>query len=235
MKHIILIAIAALMLTGVLFSQPNMVRNPQTQPGMGTNDNPKLKERLAVDEPGNGPMLELGLSEAQKTKIEELRLSHQKQMNTLEAEIENLEMDMQQAMNKEDFANARKLTKQLNDKRLVVANARIDHMEAMLKQLTPEQREKAKGMFMHQPGMGMGMGRNMHQGKGKGMGMENCQGDCMDKMQPSHMRQMNQAHDCMQGQTMMKDAEGNCPDCQGHQNMDKQQPGATAPQAETKK
>lgn len=209
MKNLILIALAALLLSGLLFAQAGMAKNPNAHPGMG-------------------PMKDMNLTDAQKTKVEELRLSHQKQMNTLDAEIQNLEMDMQQAMQKEDFVNARKLTKQLNDKRLVAAYARIDHMEAMLKQLTPEQKEKAKGMFM-------GMGKGMGMGHGNGMGMENCKGDCMDKMQPQQMHQMKQGQDCMQGQTLKKDAEGNCQDCQGHQTMDKTQPKTNATKPEPKK
>ena len=121
-------------------------------------------------------MKELGLNKTQTAKLETLRNSQMKQMNSLKAEIDNLMIDLQSALKAEKYADAKAVQKQIFAKKLQKAEARIDHMEAMMKELDPTQKEKAKAMFqkMHQGMQGGHMGM---MGSGKGMGMKNMK-DC---------------------------------------------------------
>ena len=144
-------------------------------------------------------MQELGLNKTQTAKLETIRNNHMKQMNNLDAEIENLQIDLQTALKADKFADAKAVQKQIFAKKLQRADAKIDHMEAVLKELDATQKEKAKAMFqkMHQGMQGMGMMR-----AGKGMGMH----------------QMNGCGDCGQGMKKMDDCSGMG---QNHQNMEK--------------
>jgi len=85
---------------------------------------------------------------------------HGRFQGLLHAEIEKLRIDMQQALNKEDFANLKKLAKTLNDKELSMEYARIDHLQQVYKELTPEQKEKMLGNFMNMHPHGRFQGKN---------------------------------------------------------------------------
>ncbi len=207
MKKLMYVTIAVLMLAGMLLAEPMM--NPNAPVGPKTDSNPNLKPRLMEDGTGMDRMMDMNLTPAQKTKLEGLRASHQKTMNTIEAEIENLHIDIRAALKSENFVNAKKLTQQLFEKKISAANARIDHLEMVMKELTPEQKEKGREMFMEmmnpdgprgQMGMHPGMMNKMHSMKGcKMQGMEKnkncCNGNEM-KME-----------DCGQGKEMHKDCE----------------------------
>lgn len=204
MKKLLIIALALTMLIGILSAQKPMV-NPNANPGPRTDSNPNLKDRPMPEMPMMGMMERLNLSEAQKTKLEDQRTAHMKMMNTAQAEIENIKIDLQTAIKSENFKRAKELNKQLYAKKLSLADARIDHIAAMIKELTAEQKAMIKDhlpmMGMHKgmrggmmgPNMGKGM-QKMHMqhgdctemGKGMGMGMErkhmnrgNCD-DCED-------------------------------------------------------
>lgn len=186
-KHIIL-TLAALTLAVLMFAQPgnNPMVNHNAHAGYNSADNPNLAPRPH----DMNPMEELKLNDTQKKKLDEFRSAHQKSMNLLDAEIENMHIDIMQAMKKEEFANAKKLTQQLFEKKLAKANARIDHLQMVMKELTPEQKEMGRDMLMN---MGNGDGKGMHKGMMncphmKGMkGMKDCeemkgmQHDCMNK------------------------------------------------------
>jgi Spy/CpxP family protein refolding chaperone len=115
---------------------------------------------------------ELKLTPEQKAKFENLRMEHQKNRNTLQADIKNIRIDIQAAIKVENFKRAKDLNKQLSAKKTQLADARIDHMEAMMKELTTEQKVIAREIL---PRMGMNEGRKggMNQGK-MGQGMKHC-------------------------------------------------------------
>lgn len=145
-------------------------------------------------------MKELGLNKTQTAKLETIRNNHMKLMNNLNAEIENLKIDLHSALKADKYADAKAIQKQVFAKKLQRAEAKIDHMEAVLKELDATQKEKAKAMF-----------QNMHQGmRGQGMGMMRA---------GKGMHQMNGCGDCGQGNMKMMD------DCQGmgqnHKNMER--------------
>lgn len=221
MKKLTMITLALVLMVGMLIAQTATTPNPKAVPGPKVNDNPNLKDRPMPVMEHENIMMKLNLSEAQKTNLQNLRNDFQKRMNTLKAEIENLEIDIRAALKAEKYQDAKNLTKQMQDKKLSMAYAKIDHMQAMLKELTKEQKDMARDMFM--PGM---MGKGMRGGPmmpGMGRGMEMGFGDHGFMMQGPGMgcgkhRPMMQGSrkDCgehgdkMHGQNKDK---GDCGDC----------------------
>lgn len=213
-----MIAITLVMLAGMLTAQPVDKVNPgiKVAPVAGMNEN--LKDRPTVVNPPMDMMHMLNLDKTQQDKLSKLRDDFQKLTNTKSAEIENLEIDLKSAMDKEDYTKAKNIIKQISDKKLEMAYARLDHVQAMMKELNAEQKEIAKKMFgqmhgrkhgmmqgpghgmmqgcghgMMQPGIGMGDCHGMMNG-GAGMGMHRggCgdEGDCGDNAQPGHIQHM---------------------------------------------
>jgi Spy/CpxP family protein refolding chaperone len=189
MKNLIILLVALLTITGMLFAQPTP--NPNVIVPPQTNGNPNLKQLPPDLNTPKDWFDDLKLNENQKQKLGELRLAHQKDMNTKDADLENAKLDVMQALKKEDFKNAKELAKAITLKQQAKEYARIDFYQAILMELTPEQKDKFKEAFL------MRMGHEG--GKGMGMGMGKC--PCMMQM--------------MQGQCSEMQMEGtmNCPDC----------------------
>lgn len=111
---------------------------------------------------------ELNLSQQQIDKIGEARNAYEKQKNTITSQIKNLNMDINDAIQKQDFRKAKTLNGQLTTKELELKNARIDMISAIMRDLSSEQREAylkryPMGMtqgFQRQPQMGQ---RNVRQ------------------------------------------------------------------------
>jgi Spy/CpxP family protein refolding chaperone len=105
------------------------------------------------DDPGmhKERMKDLGLSKEQMQKLEDLRQEHQKFMNTKRAEIQNLQIDKENAMESGAYDKAKGINKQISDLELAIANAKVDHHQIMMKELTKEQQEKFRQM-MHKKG-----------------------------------------------------------------------------------
>ncbi|MDP2172974.1 MAG: Spy/CpxP family protein refolding chaperone [Candidatus Cloacimonadaceae bacterium] len=143
MQKVLIITLALMMLIGILSAQKPVV-NPNATPGPRTDSNPNLKDRPAPEMPMMGMMEKLNLSEAQKTRMETLRAEHMKMMNTSKAEIENIKIDLEAAIKTENYKKAKDLNKQLFAKKLMMADARIDHIAAMIKDLNPEQKAMIK-------------------------------------------------------------------------------------------
>jgi len=200
MKKLMILTLALLLAGGILLAQ-NATTNPKVIPGPKVTDNPNLKPRLVDEGSGEGRIRELNLTEAQLKKFDEKRSAFQKRMNTINAEIENLEIDIQQALKDENYSRAKELTKQLYDKKLARAHARIDHMQDMLKELTAEQKLKARDMFMPRLQNRAMMMHRMKQRMGPGPGMHDCQ-------QHKGMQKMHQQRDC-----------DDCADCGEHKNQ----------------
>lgn len=198
MKKFSIITLTLILLTGLLFAQGAPMKHKGMQVPGSPADNPKLKDRLAPED-APMPMIEmLKLSKEQQAKFQDLRLEHQKRMNLLEAEVENLKLDIHKMIKGEQFADAKKLNDSLYAKKKDMANARIDHMQAMLKELSAEQKEIAKEHFMMMGMMGR-KGHMMSRGQGMGhmgqMGMRNHDGNCGEGMGRMH-GQKNKMQDC---------------------------------------
>ena len=179
MKKLMIITFGILLLASMLSAQPRVEAKDDNnmKPGMGMHrmqGNQMLCEEMQGGEMHQMMCEKLDLTKEQQKKFETLATAHKKQMNTFKAEVENLQIDLKAALKTQNFKQAKDLNKQISDKKLMMANARIDHMEAMFKELTPEQKDKAADMFMM---MGAGHGKGMKgRGPGRGMGMGMHQG-----------------------------------------------------------
>lgn len=185
MKKLIILTLALALLGTVLLAQ-----KAEKPMNMSASDKPMMKAQSQA--PGFW-MDELKLTPAQKTKLEAQKVAFRKLLNTHEAEMENLKIDLMTALRSADFIKVKALNKAMADKQLDIANARADHFENMFKELTAEQKELMKNhlpmMFKgdgQRPGMGAPM---MHQGGGKGM-----QGGCDDCGQHGKMPKGKMQH-----------------------------------------
>lgn len=169
MKKTILITMLLLALSLMLFAQKDADKpcdNCDKEQMMPKGDN-------GPDEMGmhKERMKDLGLSKEQMQKLEDLRQEHQKFMNTKKAEIKNLQIDKENAMESGGYDKVKAINKQISDLELAIANAKVDHHQAMMKELTKEQQEKFNQM-MHKKGgpqpQDMGPGHmKMHKGPRK--------------------------------------------------------------------
>lgn len=138
-----------------------------------------------------GRMMEtLELTDAQKDKIETLNFEHKKQMIATRAELKTLELEKREALKDDNFAAAKKLNIKIFDKKAEIANARLELKENIMKELTPEQQEKAKelhkraGRKMMKEHRGAKDGakeghKNVEKGEGR-RGMHGQNNDCDD-------------------------------------------------------
>ncbi|MDZ4120870.1 MAG: Spy/CpxP family protein refolding chaperone [Candidatus Cloacimonadaceae bacterium] len=157
MRKIALITIAIMLFSTLLLakSKGDQKQNPKRM---------KHDKEAISDQKHPGEMMEkLNLTTEQKKKFETMRTEHQKQMNTLKSEMENLKIDLQASVRNENYRRAKELNKQIATKQNQLKDAMIDHLEAMMKELTADQKVIAKEIF---PRMAMGMDR-MHQGQGR--------------------------------------------------------------------
>jgi Spy/CpxP family protein refolding chaperone len=166
MKKILMITLAILALSLTLFAQP-MEKSAMKDPC------PDCKQSMNMEQPQGAPMQDmmkqLDLTKEQQKKLDVLRDEHEKFINTKQAELENLQIDKQNAMQAEDYIKAKQINKSISDLQLVIENARVDHRAAMLKELTPEQKEKMKEMMPMGKGPMMMKDKQMMKGKHKGM------------------------------------------------------------------
>lgn len=93
-----------------------------------------------------GMMKELNLTEAQIKKLETLRTEHVKQLNTNKARLENLQIDKNKALKADEYAKVKQLNKNIADLELEISNLQVDHHQAMMKELTAEQKAKFEEM-----------------------------------------------------------------------------------------
>lgn len=168
MKKITWITLGILLLSSMLIAKPRMQKNDDCD-GSHARVEAKADHKM-------GMMMcdELKLTPEQQKKFETMHTAFKKMQNTLQSEMENLQIDMRTAMKAENFKAAKEINKQIAAKKTQLSDAHIDHMESMMKELSAEQKEKAKDMF---PRMMMGQGRNrgMHDGNGRmGKGMKHC-------------------------------------------------------------
>lgn len=140
MKKIILISLVMAMAAGILLAQ-SPFRNTQ---GKNSGKQQCLEE--------------LKLTDVQSQKIDAARATFERQRNTTQAEIQNLRMDVKDAMQAENFKRVKELNQQITAKQLAQKNAHVDMMMAVMKELTKEQK------VIMQKNMAMNMGQgNMHE------------------------------------------------------------------------
>ncbi|NLN85484.1 MAG: hypothetical protein GX135_05195 [Candidatus Cloacimonetes bacterium] len=138
MKKYVIITLGILLVAGMLAAQGKDYPQIQRKHGSRALSQP-MPEAAEVC---TDMMKELNLTEAQNSKITQLQTNQKKAMNSVNAEIENLRIDMNQALKASDFKAAQKLNDQLHEKMRVKSSTQLEHKEQILKELTPEQREK---------------------------------------------------------------------------------------------
>lgn len=147
-KKTITFALVGLMLFGLLFAQGTTPQKKTTVPA-DPNADPKLVDRpTPIDVPGHA-IDALNLSQAQKDAFGTLKNNHQKQMIDIRAAIEKIELDIKEAIKNENFTEAKRLNTSLYDKKKEMANARIDHIQAIYKELNAEQKTMMKANGGH--------------------------------------------------------------------------------------
>ncbi|MFB3844897.1 MAG: Spy/CpxP family protein refolding chaperone [Candidatus Cloacimonadaceae bacterium] len=178
MKKSILITLALLTFSLFLFAQAgNKPAVPQP------NQPQKMEMQKAQDNDMDAEMVnKLDLTKEQRQKIDQLRDEHRKFLNLKEANLKNLRIDQQNAMQAENYTKVKQINKAINDLQLEIANAKVDHHQAMMKELTPAQKEKLKEMRAEKGKQIRGMMNNKkmkqdmnHQCDGM---HENCEGNC---------------------------------------------------------
>lgn len=174
MRKILIIALIIMTLSVLLLAQQ------PAKAAKGHNPEMQMKHEMQPPE----IMKELNLSKEQKVKIDALKDTHVKYLNTKKAELQNLQIDKQNAMKAGDYTRVKQINKQISDLQLDMSNKKVDHHQAILKELNAEQKEKFQQMGMHRKGAGQGMmgkeGRPMKgmHGDKKGPCAEKAGDDC---------------------------------------------------------
>lgn len=145
MRKLTIILIALTLIVGGLFAQAN-IKDRKVPAGRtpGEDPNPKLKDRLTPIEEDKSLEEMLVLSPKQTAKIDEIKTNLQKQMNVWIAQHQNLRLDKQKAMQSRDFDGAKKVTGEMFDLKKIMANARIDAIQAIFNELTDGQKAIVK-------------------------------------------------------------------------------------------
>lgn len=120
----------------------------------------------------------LDLSAEQESKIEDLRLQHQKQMLPMRSKLESLQTDLHLAMTADTFdkGKAEKIVNDMQKVRTEMQMSRVLHQQAVRSLLTPEQRKKFDLHILSRKGprdgrgFGQGDGRGFGPGYGRGPG-----------------------------------------------------------------
>ncbi len=90
---------------------------------------------------------ELDISEKQAEQIDQLSLSHRKNIIKLKADLEIAELEFRDLMEGDPSeADVRKKAKAISQLREKLQDLRIDHMLAVRKVLTPDQEKKLRGL-----------------------------------------------------------------------------------------
>ena len=181
MKRITVVLLLTIFLGALVFAQ----QEPQKAPTPPTG---KMK-KMAMMQGKGGPGAMMGLlklTDEQKTKIQDLRLAHQKEMIPLRADLQKLHSGMKLEITADKFSESKVKSIQADISKVMneIASKTILHQRAVRDLLTPEQKKKfderilSGGMMGNrgrmQGGM-MGPGRMMQRGgqmaPGRGMGM----------------------------------------------------------------
>jgi hypothetical protein len=138
MRKFTIVLIALTLIFGGLVAQVKLKVPAGRTPG--ETPNPNVTDRLTPVE-DDKPLEEmLLLNEKQKAKVEEIKTAYQKEMNVWTAQLQNLRLDKQKAMQARDFESAKKVTGQMFDLKKTMANARIDAIKAIYNEMNDGQK-----------------------------------------------------------------------------------------------
>lgn len=122
----------------------------------------------------------LDLTDEQKTKVEDMRLNHQREMLPLRSELQGLRTELKLAETAETYnaAKAESLVKKMGELHTKMHLQRLKNHQEMRSLLTTEQRKKFDSMMLSRGdgnGHGMRGGKGGHcRGMGQGRGCPNC-------------------------------------------------------------
>ena len=138
---------------------------------------------VAGAQPRGGMMMaveELGLTEDQLNRVDDLMLQHQKQMIELKAGVQKAKLELKAMMRKAKVDEKSALAKQdeISKLKAQMANAQLKHMLAMRSILTPDQLDKWMKMQRKHEGF---------RGKGNKHDRGGCMPGCMPGMGPGMM------------------------------------------------
>lgn len=103
---------------------------------MGQHNDHKQRHNMICED--------LNLSPQQQTKIDALKSAHKKNLIDKRAQLKKLNIDKRDAMQKENFSQAKKINEQIGKIKTEISNMKIDHLESIYKELNAEQREQLK-------------------------------------------------------------------------------------------
>jgi LTXXQ motif family protein len=169
MKKIVLIALA-LVVVSVLLAQ-GMHQNKDMDCGNCKKGMMKGHEMQGKKQDGMmmmHVMNQLELTEKQQEDMADLRLKMQKDMISMKAEIETLELDVKVAMKDLDFAKAKKVTSDIFDVKAEMKDKHFDKMISCWNLLTDEQQTEAKELIKKAPMNHKKMMNEDCKGEGKG-------------------------------------------------------------------
>ncbi len=123
-----------------------------------------------------GFMAGLNLTDSQQEEIEDIQVAHRRSTIDIHADIQKLEMDLEGALNDGDFNQAKKLSRQISNKKADLQEGRLDMQKQIHSKLNEEQKAQYLKMISHRGPRGergeMRMGR----------GMSHPQGQCEEHM-----------------------------------------------------
>ena len=164
MTKIISLSIALLMLTAILVgqgSQQNMPLPNGNRPQMHSQQNhPRpggMQHSNCTDctqqhgaNPENRGMhiwQQLDLNRTQYAQVRQLVERHHEAQRGMMNEIRGLKTSKHQAMMNENYRLAKRINTQISRKQAQMADARVDHHQAIMRILTPEQRRQANRLM----------------------------------------------------------------------------------------
>ena len=102
-----------------------------------------------------GPRMieELKITDDQLVKIDAIRFEFQKKMIDVKANMQKTKLEKREAIKNEDFAKAKSITEAYFKNRATEEVDKLDMMEKMLNELTPEQRKKFTTLKRNRGGM----------------------------------------------------------------------------------
>ena len=186
MKRItVVLLLLSILLCALAFAQQEPQKAPT--PPDGKMKKMEMMKGMMQGKGGPGAMMgQLKLTDDQKTKIQDLRLAHQKEMIPLRADLQKLHSSMKLEITADKFNESKVKSIQADMSKVMneIASKTILHQRAVRDLLTPEQKKKfderilSGGMMENGGGMQggmMGPGKMMKRGgrmaPGRGMGM----------------------------------------------------------------
>ena len=102
-----------------------------------------------------GPRMieELKITDDQLVKIDAIRFEFQKKMIDVKANMQKTQLEKREAIKNENFTKAKSITEAYFKNRAIEEVDKLDMMEKMLNELTPEQRKKFSTLKRNRGGM----------------------------------------------------------------------------------